>query len=131
MLIDGYEQSRAFNTSRIRLIQVLGNSHPKSNTELITQYCEVKLIALTPQDRSIPFVGLYSKGIHMHPPVWSEKVPLEIRDELDQLLKWAGSNNYTFSEYLQVLATPYEYSLSNRPASEQPTCKGMVEQMER
>lgn len=67
----------------------------------------------------------------MHPPVWSEKVPLEIRDELDQLLKWAGSNNYTFSEYLQVLATPYEYSLSNRPASEQPTCKGMVEQMER
>lgn len=45
----------------------------------------------------------------MHPPVWSEKTPLEIRTDLDKLLQWAGQNNYTFSEYLRATVSTREY----------------------
>lgn len=80
-------------------LRVLGYTHIAGSGVLSTRACEVHFMVITPRDPNIPYVLLYSRGVHIHPPAYADKTPLILKKELEVILREGAEKSWSISEF--------------------------------
>ncbi|RHZ86523.1 hypothetical protein Glove_50g13 [Diversispora epigaea] len=70
---------------------------------IIQKTCNVKYSKLIPLDiKKCPYIILVSRGIHSHPPPPPNRVPITIRDRLQELIHQANDNTGDVTLYQEI-----------------------------
>jgi hypothetical protein len=74
-------------------------THIQSTGLLETCLCPVKFLWVLPKDlQKCPFGLLFSQNIHMHPPAFSHRIPQEVNQSLQAILRLTETKSLTLGE---------------------------------
>ena len=127
MFLNHYQQDGEYVVSTLQLLiqwllTALGRDHPQGSGKLKHTFCSVVFTALVPVDiDQIPYILFTSHGVHQHPPPAPHKPPMEIVQQVKQLIQRIQDPSMTTGKYLkatyQALTDWLHSSISLQPSA--------------